>query len=189
MPALVKEMTVFLHAAISNLARMRAPVIASVNGTAAGGGFSLVCATDFVICAESATFTMAYTQVGLTPDGSSTYFLPRLIGTRRALELMITNRRLDAAEALEWGLVNQVVPLDELEKTTNEFAARLSKGATSAFGLAKKLVASSFEQSLESQMEWESRTIATSARGAEAQEGIRAFFEKREPDFEGLSQD
>ncbi|MFP6641280.1 MAG: enoyl-CoA hydratase-related protein [Myxococcota bacterium] len=185
MPALVKKMTVYLHAAISHLARMRAPVIASVNGTAAGAGFSLACATDFVICAESAKFTMAYTQVGLTPDGSSTYFMPRLIGTRRALELMLTNRRLDAAEALEWGLVNRVVPDDELEKTTHEFAARLATGATSAFGLAKKLVASSFDNSLETQMEWESRSIADSARGTEAQEGISAFFEKRKPEFSG----
>lgn len=183
MPALVKQMTVYLHAAISHLARMKAPVIASVNGTAAGAGFSLVCAADFVISAESAKFTMAYTQVGLTPDGSSTYFMPRIIGTRRSLELMITNRRLNAAEAADWGLVNQVVADDELGKATDEFAAQVSKGATSAFGVTKQLVMGSFDQSLESQMELESRAIADSARGAEAQEGISAFSEKRAPNF------
>ena len=183
MSSLLKEITTFLHAAISQLARMRAPVMAAVNGTAAGAGFSLVCATDFAIAAESAKFSMAYTQAGLTPDGSSTYFMPRLIGARRTLELMMTNRRLSAHEALDWGLLNQVVPDGELEDTAMGLARQLAEGATSAFGATKKLVVESFSESLETQMEAESRAITQASRGSEAKEGINAFFEKRKPDF------
>ena len=183
MPSLLKEITTFLHAAISQFARMKAPVIAAVNGTAAGAGFSLICSTDFAIAAESAKFSMAYTQAGLTPDGSSTYFMPRLIGTRRSLELMLTNRRLSAQEALEWGLLNQVVADDELQSAATGLARQLAQGATSAFGATKQLVGASFEQSLETQMEAESRAITKAARGPEAAEGIGAFFEKRKPEF------
>ena len=103
LPRLIKEMTTYLHAAISRFARCRAPVIAAVGGAAAGAGFSLCCAVDLVVASENAKFSMAYTRAGLTPDGSSSYFLPRIIGTRRTLELMMTNRTLSAAEALEWG--------------------------------------------------------------------------------------
>jgi 2-(1,2-epoxy-1,2-dihydrophenyl)acetyl-CoA isomerase len=101
--ACLKELTAYLHAAISRLARMNAPVIAAVNGIAAGAGFSLAVATDLAIASESAAFVMAYTNAGLVPDGSSTFFFPRRIGDRRTRELMLTNRRLSAAEALEWG--------------------------------------------------------------------------------------
>jgi len=184
-PALIKEMTTYLHAGISRLARMTAPVIASVRGAAGGAGFSLVCATDLAICSASAKFTMAYTAVGLTPDGSSTYALPRLIGTRRALELMLTNRRLDAATALEWGIVNQVVADDELESVTDALASQLASGATAAYGSAKRLVLGSFDHSLEAQMELESRGIADAARTSDADEGIASFLEKRRPVFQG----
>ncbi len=184
-PALLKEMTTYLHAAVSSFARMRAPVIAAVNGTAAGAGFSLAVSTDLAIAAESARFTMAYTQVGLTPDGSSTYFLPRLLGTRRTLELMLTNRALTAAEALEWGLVNRVVPDAELEAEATKLAQRLAAGPTGAFGATKKLVLSSGTESLESQMEKESRAIASAARQPDGREGIEAFLAKRKPKFSG----
>ena len=185
MPALVKEVTVYLHAAISHLARMRAPVLVSVGGTAAGAGFSLVCAADLALASESAKFSMAYTGVGLTPDGSSTYFMPRLIGSRRTLELMLTNRRLSAAEALEWGLVNRVVPDEELAKATDEWATLLASGATSAFGVTKKLVLGSLGESFEAQMELESRAIADAGRSDDAAEGISAFLNKRKADFPG----
>ncbi|MBW2231720.1 MAG: enoyl-CoA hydratase/isomerase family protein [Deltaproteobacteria bacterium] len=184
-PALLKEITTYLHAAISRFARMDAPVIASVGGTAAGAGMSLACAADLAVCGESAKFTMAYTRVGLTPDGSSTYYLPRLIGARRTLELMLTNRVLSAAEALEWGLVNQVVPNAELEAATAKLAASLVSGPTASYGATKKLVLTSLGESLESQMELESRGIADAARRHDGQEGIAAFLEKRKPDFKG----
>jgi 2-(1,2-epoxy-1,2-dihydrophenyl)acetyl-CoA isomerase len=185
MGALLKELTTYLHAAISRFARMRAPVIAAVDGTAAGAGFSLVCATDLAIAAESAKFTMAYTGVGLSPDGSSSYYLPRLIGTRRTLELMLTNRRLSAAEALEWGLLNEVVPDPEVEPTALALASKLAQGPTGSFDTVKKLVLASASESLESQMELETRGIAGATHTADAKEGIRAFLAKEKPVFKG----
>jgi 2-(1,2-epoxy-1,2-dihydrophenyl)acetyl-CoA isomerase len=185
MPALLKELTTYLHAAISRFARGRAPVVAAVGGAAAGAGFSLVCAADLVLCGESAKFTMAYTRVGLAPDGSSTYHLPRLIGARRALELMLTNRLLSAQEALEWGLVNRVVPDEKLAEEAEGLAAQLAAGPTGAFGSVKNLVLDGAHQGLELQMELEARAIADAARTADAKEGIQAFFEKRAPKFRG----
>jgi 2-(1,2-epoxy-1,2-dihydrophenyl)acetyl-CoA isomerase len=184
LPVLLKELTTYLHAAISRFARMRAPVVVAVNGAAAGAGFSLASAGDLVIAVEAAKFTMAYTAIGLAPDGSSTYHLPRLIGTRRALELMLTNRVLSAAEALEWGLVNRVVANDALAEESEALAARLAAGPTVAFGAVKDLV-SHCHDSLESQMERETRRIADCARTADAREGIGAFIEKRKPAFRG----
>ena len=183
-PLLLKEITTYLHAAVSRLARTAAPVIMSINGTAAGAGFSLACAGDLAIAAESASFTMAYTRVGLTPDGSSTYYLPKLIGTRRSLELMLTNRPLSAQEALEWGIVNKVVADDDLEAETTKLATSLAKGPTQAFGRTKSLVHSGLD--LEAQMETETRAIADSARAIDGKAGIAAFLAKEKPEFTGL---
>ena len=182
---LLKELTVYLHAAISRLVRMRAPVIAAVQGHAAGAGFSLAVACDLVIAASSARFTMAYTRAGLVPDGSSTYFLPRLIGRRRTLELMITNRTLGAAEAVEWGLVNRVVEDDRLADEALGLARELAQGATAAYGAVKRVVLRSESETLESQMEIEARAIADAVRDGDGQEGIRAFVEKRPAKFTG----
>jgi 2-(1,2-epoxy-1,2-dihydrophenyl)acetyl-CoA isomerase len=112
LPSLLKNPTTHLHAAVSRL--VRAPVIAAVNGVAAGGGLSLVLASDLVFAAESASFHYAYSRIGLSPDGSSTYFLPRLLGMRRALEFALMGRALSARGAHEWGLVNRVVTDSEL---------------------------------------------------------------------------
>ena len=185
LPLLLKQMTVYLHAAVGRLARMDAPVVAAVQGTAAGAGFSLMCAADLVVASEAARFTMAYTRAGLTPDGSSTHFLPRLIGRHRTLELILTNRTLDAAEALRWGLVNRVCAPEDVQTEARALAQSLAKGPTAAFGSAKRLVQSSFSETLESQMELESQAIADAARTADAREGIAAFLEKRKPSFEG----
>ncbi len=184
MPGLLKEITTYLHAAVSRFARMDAPVITAINGSAAGAGFSLACAGDLAIAADSARFTMAYTAIGLTPDGSSTYYLPRLIGTRRTLELMMTNRSLTAAEALEWGIVNRVVAPEALAEESTKLAQRLAAGPTLAFGRVKELVLQSTD-SLESQMEKETRAIADSSRTADARGAIAAFLEKRKPTFSG----
>lgn len=183
--ALLKEMTTFFHAAVSRLARMDAPVIAAVNGTAAGAGFSLVAACDLAIAADTAVFTSAYTAASLTPDGSSTYFVPRLIGLRRATELMLTNRRLSAAEAMDWGLINQVVPPEELRDTVGALARRLATGGTLAFGATKRMLQASFSETLETQMESEARSIAAMSHTEDGREGIKAFFEKRKPNFQG----
>lgn len=183
--SLVKEMTMHFHAAVSRFNRMDAPVVGAVNGMAAGAGFSLSSSCDILLAAESAVFLSAYTASALTPDGSSTYFIPRLVGLRRAMDLMLTNRRLSAAEALEWGMVSQVVPDDDLMSTATELAARLAIGPTKAFGATKRMLHDSLSSSLETQMELEARTIADITKTADAREGITAFLEKRRPSFTG----
>lgn len=181
----LKNMATSLHVGISRLARMDAPVIAAVNGMAAGAGFSMALAADLVVAAESAGFMMAYTNAGLTPDGSSTFFLPRRIGDRRARELMLTNRRLDSGEALEWGIVNQVVADEDLMPVVRELAKKLARGPTLAYGAVKRLLNSSFETALETQMELEGRAISEAADTADGREGVSAFIAKRRPKFQG----
>jgi len=185
LPQYMKETTVYLHTAVSRLTRMEAPLIGAVNGVAAGAGLSLVCACDIAISVESARFIMAYTRAGLTPDGSSTYFLPRAIGLKRALELALTNRMLSAKEALDWGIISRVVPDGQLSAEVDALAAQLASGATKAFGAAKRLLHSGWSESLETQMELESRAIADMSRTADGREGISAFVEKRTPRFKG----
>jgi 2-(1,2-epoxy-1,2-dihydrophenyl)acetyl-CoA isomerase len=179
--AYLRELTVDLHAAIVAFGRLEAPVIAAVNGTAAGAGVGLVAMADLAIAAEHARFSLAYTGVGLTPDGSTSYFLPRIVGSKRAMELLLTNRVLSAAEALDWGLVNKVVPGADLIGEAGELAARLAAGPLGAFAQAKRLLRS--EATLEAQLEDESRTISSQVTTAEAAEGIKAFLDKRKPDF------
>lgn len=182
---LTKEMTVFLHAAVSRFARMDSPLIAAVNGVAAGGGFGLCCGADIVLAASSARFCTAYTRSGLAADTSTTYFLPRVVGLRRAAELLITNRTLSAQEAEDYGLVTEVVPDDELEDRSRKLARELAKGATKAYGFVKNLLGTSFSETLETQMEYEARAIADSSRTEDVAEGIRAFLEKRKPAYKG----
>jgi 2-(1,2-epoxy-1,2-dihydrophenyl)acetyl-CoA isomerase len=183
LPGYLKQLAGELHLAISRFARMEAPVIAAVNGSAGGAGLSLAIFADLVLAAESAKFTLAYTRAGLSPDGGSTYFLPRIIGMRRALEMALTNRVLSAKEALEWGLVTKVVPDAQLQAEAQALAAQLAAGATPAFGAAKRLLQHSFSESLETQMELEAQAIADQARGAHAREGIAAFIAKRAAKF------
>jgi len=185
LPSHFKEVTTHLHAAISRLTRMEAPVVAAVNGSAAGAGMSLACACDIILAAESARFTMAYTRVGLAPDGSSTYFLPRMVGLKRALELVLTNRVLSAQEALDWGIVNRVVPDTELLTEAHRLAGQLATGALKALGVAKRLLHSGGTETLETQMEHESQAIANMGRTSDAREGITAFIEKRPARFRG----
>jgi 2-(1,2-epoxy-1,2-dihydrophenyl)acetyl-CoA isomerase len=128
---------------------------------------------------------MAYTNAGLVPDGSSTFFLPRIVGHRRAQELMLTNRVLTAQEALGWGILTKVVADADVLNEARELAARLAQGPTFAYGSAKRLLVSSATESLETQMELEARAIAEAARGHDAREGIAAFLEKRQPVYTG----
>jgi len=183
--SLIKKMAGDLHMGLSRLARGDAPVIAAVNGTAAGAGMSLVMACDLAIAAERAVFTMAYTRAGLAPDGSSTFYMPRKIGDRRSRELMLTNRVLTAPEALDWGVVNRVVADDALLTAASELARDLADGPTLAYGAVKALLNGSFDQTLESQMELEARAIADLSVSRDGQEGINAFLEKRNPEFTG----
>ncbi len=179
------ELTTYLHAAISRFARMDAPLVIAVNGMAAGAGMSMAICGDYVLAAESARFTMAYTKAGLSPDGSSTYYLPRLIGTRRAKELMLTNRVLSASEAQDWGVINQVCPDEKLLEEAEKLAEELAAGPTLSYGAVKAMVMNSSTESLETQMEVEAQAIARMAHSSDAKEGIAAFLEKRKPIFQG----
>lgn len=183
LPAYISEMATEFHIAVSRFARMDAPVIAVVQGVAAGGGMSLVLSADLVLAADSAWFTMAYSSVALTPDGSSSYFLPRLVGFRRAMELMVTNRVLDATEAMEWGMVNEVVPAAELDKRADALAADIAAGPARCYAGIKKLLHTGWNETLESQMAREVRVIAGVAGTEDTREGIAAFLDKREPRF------
>ena len=182
---LIKELTTYLHGAVSRLSRTLKPVIMGVNGVAAGGGMSLALSGDLVVATESAKFTMAYSRIGASPDGSSSYFLPRLIGLRRALELHFTNRVLSAREAMDWGLVNRVHPDAEFAGALGALARELAEGPTLAFGRAKLLFHQSTQESLETQMELETQAIATSGHTEDFRNGVVAFSRKQAPTFQG----
>jgi 2-(1,2-epoxy-1,2-dihydrophenyl)acetyl-CoA isomerase len=183
--AYLDEVTVHLHAGIAALVELDAPVVASVQGPAAGAGLGLVCASDIVIAAESATFMMAYTKVGLSPDGSTSYFLPRIVGLRRALEMTITNRVLTASEALEWGLVTKVVPVADVAEEAESIAAAIAAGPTAAYGRACALLRSSLDNDLRAQLAAETANLVASASSPDAKAGIAAFLERRPPTFTG----
>ena len=185
MPAHLKEVTTYLHAGVSRCIRMDPPVSGAVNGMAAGAGMSLASSCDVVLAAESAAFTMAYTRVGLTPDGSSTYFLAKAVGLKKALDLTLTNRMLSASEAEAFGIVSRVVADDALMTEATTLGKQLAAGPTRALGAAKRLLHTGWNETLETQMELETRAIADAARTADAQEGIAAFIEKRDPHFTG----
>lgn len=172
-----------LHKSISTFARMDAPLITVVNGMAAGAGFSLSITGDIVIAAESAVFTLGYTKVGLSPDGSASYYLPRLIGVRKTQELMFLNRKLSAQEAHEWGLIQKVVPDEKLMQEAEKTARLLAKNAVQSNAVIKKLLLCSFSSNLETQMELEGRYIADCAGSHNGKEGVRAFIEKRTAKF------
>lgn len=182
-PALVKEITAYLHVAIARLSRMAKPLVCAVNGPAAGAGFPLALLGDLVLAARSAHLTLAYTAIGLTPDGASTWLLPRLVGLRLTQELVYTNRRVTAEEAVTLGMITRVVDDAELAAEAEELAQNLAGGATQAFGATRRLLAQSFESSLETQMEFESRAIGEAARSTHGREGVAAFLAKRRPEF------
>ena len=179
------EITSFLHAAIARLRYMRAPVIVAVNGTAAGAGLSLAMLGDYVIASEKAKFTMAYTGIGLSPDGSSSHFLPRVIGLRKTQELMLTNRLLTAQEALDWGMLNKVVPPEQLTSEAMSLAQQIAKGPTDAYGKVKLLLNDTHMNDLEAQMDLETRYISELGASVDGKEGVSAFLEKRAPVFKG----
>lgn len=179
LPTYLRTILTYHHGAVVNLVRGDAPVVAAVQGAAAGAGMGLVGASDIVLAGESTKFLMAYTAVGLTPDGSASWFLPRIVGLHRALELTLTNRTLSAAEARDWGLVNQVVPDEQLAAEAETLAARLAEGPSESFAAAKRLLHTSLEDTLEAHLAQESETIATASLSANGREGVTAFVEKR----------
>lgn len=179
----VAEIANALHDALSAFANMPVPLITAINGMSAGAGFSMAVVGDLVVAVESAKFTMAYTNVGLSPDGSSSYYLPRIIGLRKTQELMLTNRVLSAQEAMDWGLVTQVVPDDELDSAVDALSNIFVNGAKGSFATTKSLLKHSFANDLETQMALETDGIAQCADSADGQEGIQAFLEKRKPKY------
>lgn len=180
----VKRLADDVHRAISTFSRMRAPLIIAVNGVAAGGGFSLAMSGDLVIASEVASFTMSYSSVGLSPDGSSSYFLPRLIGLRKSQELMYTNRKLSAQEALDWGLINRVSVPSSLMDDAMQLADTVARGAPSSNAIVKKLLLATFGNGLETQMEIEGRYLSECAASNNGREGVLAFTQKRPPKFD-----
>lgn len=173
------------HPAVEIFGTMDAPLISAIDGVAGGAGFSLVLASRFAIASERSKFCMAYTRAGLTPDGGSTYYLPRIVGLRRAEELMVTNRTLSAAEALDWGIINRVVPPEDLMETAQSFAREIASGATGAYGDVRRMLISSLENSMMRQLDLEGEAIKARATSPDGKEGIDAFLNKRDPNFTG----
>ena len=181
----LKITTTYFHAAVARLLRGNAPVVMAVQGAAAGGGFSFAITGDIVIAAESAKFKMAYTASGISPDGGSTWFLPRLVGLRVAQRLALDNPTLTAQEALDIDLITRVVPDDELAEAAMAAARRYADGPTLAYGRTKQLLAETWANGPEHQMELETLAMAASARTRDMNEGLAAFSAKRAPVFEG----
>jgi 2-(1,2-epoxy-1,2-dihydrophenyl)acetyl-CoA isomerase len=185
LPDHLGEITAHLHPAVAALASFDAPVVAAVQGSAAGAGLGLVLAADIVIAARSTRFVMAYTGIGMSPDGSSSWFLPRIVGHRRATELALTNRVLSADEACDWGVVTTVVDDDALVSTAEELTMKLAGGPTAAYGRAARLLRASWDNTLDEQLTIERDEIMASGATADGREGINAFVAKRPPDFSG----
>jgi 2-(1,2-epoxy-1,2-dihydrophenyl)acetyl-CoA isomerase len=171
------------HVAIAEIRRMGKPVVAAINGIAAGGGFSLALACDFRVMGQSATLRQAYTSSGLSMDGGGSFALPRLVGLARAMEIMAFDEPISSAKALEWGLVTKVVSDEVVQKEALLMLENLSRTALHSFAWSKKLMTDSFNNTLETQLELERQGISDCAAHPEGQEGIRAFVEKRKPSF------
>lgn len=181
----LRQIVTQLHIAITELAALDAPVVAAVQGSAAGAGFALAMGADLVVATESAKFVVAYTAIGLTPDGGTTWLLERIVGRQRALELVLTNRVLSASEARDWGLVSRVVPDDQLETATEVLLRELAIGPTRAFGASKRLLRAAPRAELADQLREEAAALTEAGASHDGQEGVAAFVEKRRPSFGG----
>lgn len=180
-----KQILEYIHSTISEIRRAPKPFVAAVDGAAAAGGFGIAMSCDLVVASERAWFEWAYFKTGLTGAESSTFFLPRLIGLRKALELVLLNPRLSAREALDWGLVNRVIPNASLDSEALEIATQLAASPTTALGVAKGLLnqAAGMER-LDVHLDAELTELARIADGPNFAEGLAAFFDKRSPKFE-----
>lgn len=174
-----------LHEAIACLAEIDAPVVVAVRGAAAGAGLSMAAGGDIVIAGEGASFTMAYTGIGLTSDGGATWILPRVVGLRLAQEMIFLNRRLSAQEAERHGLVTRVVPDDTVEQEALAIATAIAAGPTRAFGEIKRLYRSSFDATLTDQLAAEAKAIGNALRTWDAQGAVKSFLARETPVFKG----
>lgn len=174
-----------LHAALALLAALPVPVLASVHGAVAGAGVSVALACDLCIAADDAQFNMAYARIGASPDGSASWSLPRVVGLRKAMELMLLCESVDAAQALRLGMVNLVAPRALLAAVTDAMAQRLAGGATTALGHTKRLLRASSGNTLAQQLELEQAAFRDCAGTEDFKEGLNAFFDKRRAAFSG----
>ena len=173
------------HKVVLEFRRLEKPVVAGINGVAAGAGFSLTLGCDIRVAANSARFLMAYANIGAPADGGSTYLLPRLVGAGRAMELYLASQPTSAQAALEIGLVTQVVEDEALHRHAMEFAVRLAQGPTTAFGRVKALFDQSWDNDIATQLDAETATFVDICLTADFQEGIQAFTERRQARFQG----
>ena len=174
-----------VHKVVTQMRTMRKPVLAAVRGACAGFGVSLALACDMVVAAEDAVFTLAYCHIGVSPDGGSTYALPRAVGIKRAFEIAYLGDRFGAEAAREAGLINKVVPVGEFEASVGKLARRLANGPTHAYANTKELLNASLNASLKDQLDAEAKSFADCAATADFAEGVTAFVEKRNPGFTG----
>lgn len=174
-----------LHDVIKLIRETPIPFIAAVNGVCAGAGTNFALACDLVVAAEDATFNEAFARIGLSPDCGGTFFLPRAVGEKRAAEIFMFGETLTAASAAEIGMINRVVPAEELTAESEKLARKLAAGPTGAYGRIKKLLNSTFRNSLDEQLALEHECQLESGRSADFKEGVAAFFEKRPPEFRG----
>jgi 2-(1,2-epoxy-1,2-dihydrophenyl)acetyl-CoA isomerase len=174
-----------IHPVIAILRQMRQPVIASVSGSCAGWGVSLTLASDLAIAADDARFNLAYTMIGACIEGSGSFFLPRIVGFKRAMELALLSNQFDAATALHYGIVNRVVPSSELAAATDELAHRIATGPAIAYAATKHLMNEALTNSLEAQMEAEALAFGDCAATHDFAEGTQAFLDRRPSRFEG----
>ena len=187
--AVLYQLAPQFHLSIVEIRRMGKPVVAAINGIAAGGGFSLALACDFRVMAQSAILRQAYTSSGLSMDGGGSFALPRLVGLARAMEILAFDEPIASARALEWGLVTKVVPDGQILEEAIAMMERLLKTSLHSFAWSKKLMTDSFNNTLETQLELERQGISNCAAHRDGQEGIRAFVEKRKPDFQHSKHD
>lgn len=185
LPPLLRRMIDDYHLALERLTELDAPVVAAVHGAAAGGGLGLLHVADIVVAADDTTFALGYGGIGLTSDGGNSWYLPRLVGMRRAQELFLLNRRFSAAEALAWGLVTRVVPAADVDGEAHAIATTLAAGPTRAYSGMRALLRQSFETGLRDQLAAEKDLIVAAAATEDAAEGIAAFSAKRRPRFVG----
>jgi len=185
LPAQVRRGAEMLHVAIGDLRRIPYPVICAVNGPAAGAGFSLALACDIRIAAESAFLACAYGRIGASPDGGMTYFLPRVVGPSRALEILLEDPNMTAKDALEEGLVSEVVPGEELMAAARAKAEKLAKRAPHYVKMSKRLCGVSIENSLTEHLQLERHGIADSMGTEDLRQGAVAFFSGEKPEFKG----